>query len=218
MQDYSRIFCEVSISNLHHYDIYLVLAASEGEYDPQSSQGSHRKTQRRKLAHQAWGRSCGSPIPWPGHGNRIVSPECHQVFWCFGWSQVLVPDAAGRGSRRIQFGETFAALQFFTWLPGDKQPAARLTAARLDPRLESILVGISFVQESNKPGGFCHPQHRIIGSYGTRPGRRIVSRSVPYLRSLPWVSVAKGRSGWSRSACQSHEAEHWGVVVIWCCF
>ena len=83
----------------------------------------------------------------PGQAMEIAlcHPSVTRCFGVFGWSQVLVPDAAGRGSRLIQFGETFAALLFFTWLPGAMQPAARLTAARLDPRLESILVGIPCV-------------------------------------------------------------------------
>jgi len=52
----------------------------------------------------------------PGQAMEIASchPSVTRCFGVFGWSQVLVPDAAGRGSRLIQFGETFAALLFFT--------------------------------------------------------------------------------------------------------
>ena len=149
-----------------------------------------------------------NPLARPWKSHRVTS-----VTRCFWWGQVLVPDAAGRGSRLIQFGETFAALLFFTWLPGDMQPAARLTAARLDPRLESILVGIPCVLNLQQAGRFLPcptPDHWQLRNQATPQ------------HSFPWSPIygasLKGRSGWSRSASQSHEAEHWGVLVIWCCF
>lgn len=78
MQDCSRIFCEVSISNLHHYDIYLVLAASEGEHDPQSSQGSHRKTPATKTGTSGLRQIQREPNPlvrpWKSHRVTRVSP------------------------------------------------------------------------------------------------------------------------------------------------
>lgn len=99
---------------MHHYDIYLVLAASEGEYDPQGSQRLTPENPAKKTGTSGPRQIQREPNPLarPWKSHRVTSVT--RCFGVFEWSQVLVPDAAGRGSRLIQFGETFAALLFFT--------------------------------------------------------------------------------------------------------
>ena len=130
MQDCSRIFCEVSISNLHHYDIYLVLAASEGDYDPQSSQRLTPENPAKKTGTSGLRQIQREPNPLarPWKSHRVT--ECHQVFWCF-WVE---PGAGARcGWSRKQADQLVKPLQLCCFshdflgtcspLPGLRQPA-----------------------------------------------------------------------------------------------